>query len=144
MGDITTYPGYNGGGGSTTGACEGAFPASTCYIDPSTLPSLPFVEPNATFPAIPDTSTTTPTRTSYISAPTAPGSQADCAHYTVYIKTENTTDDKSINSCVNIARYFEISLNQFLAWNPSLSSTNCIIKPGLSYYTYASGCTFLV
>jgi hypothetical protein len=143
VGDITTYPGYNGGAGSTTGACDGAFPASTCYLDPSTLPTLPFLEPNATFPALPDAPTTTPTRTSHVPVPTAPGSKAGCASYVEYITTGNTADDQLVNSCVNVARYFGISLDQFLTWNPSLSSTNCVIKTGFAYCAYMSGGKFL-
>ena len=41
---------------------------------------------------------------------------------------------KSINSCDQVLATYEVTMEQFLSWNPSLGSIQpCMLQPGYSY-----------
>lgn len=147
VGDINTYPGYNGAGPITTAPCDVALPAATCYQDVATLPDVPFLAANATFARPSNTSIATASRTvsrtSHIPSPTAPGSKTDCYHYAEYVKTGNATIDLSVNSCFNVARYYGVTVAQLLEWNQSLKAASCALTPRYAYCVYVQGCRSL-
>jgi LysM repeat protein len=143
VGDITTYPSYDGAGSGTTAACDAAFPAATCYQDPATLPSVPFLEANATFARPTSASVTTASRTlsrtTHVPSPTAPGSRTDCLEYARYVTTGDKTMEKAINSCSTVAQYYGVTVDQLLEWNAILKPENCGLLPRYVYCAYVEG-----
>jgi hypothetical protein len=145
VGDITTYIGYDGVSATVTAACDTAFPAASCYQDPATLPSVPFLEPDATFTRPSKASITSATKTvsyaSRVPSPTAPGSRTDCDRYAQYVSTGDEAIDKSVNSCISVASYYEVTVGQLLEWNESLRAENCALLPRYAYCAYIKGGT---
>jgi LysM repeat protein len=143
VGDITTYPGYDGAGSGTTAPCDVAFPAPTCYQDVATLTSVPFLESNATFTRAPSTSINTASRTvsrtTHTPSPTAPGSRKDCLYYAEYIKTGSATTDNSVNSCRGVAQYYGVTVSQLIEWNTSLKAASCVLSPRYAYCAFVRG-----
>jgi LysM repeat protein len=137
VGDITTYTGYDGTSASTTAACDVPFPASTCYQDSATLPTVPFLEANATFARPTKASTSRPTATRSFTteapSPTAPGSRTDCLRYANYFSTGDAAVDTLVNSCASVARYNEVTVAQLLEWNKSLKAASCALLPRYTY-----------
>jgi hypothetical protein len=109
--------------------------------DISTYSSYPTTTPlfTVTTASFPSVNTSIPAATSnpgyiYIPRylPTAPGTLSGCKFYRDY-------DDSmfNLNSCKVIALLYEVTTDNFLAWNPSLDSnmTTCSLQPGYSYCT---------
>jgi hypothetical protein len=73
--------------------------------------------------------------------PTAPSTKADCATYRNYTDTTNiifdTTDTMitMLNSCKYVALAYQVTTDQLMEWNPSLSTnaSTCALQPGYSY-----------
>ncbi|KAF4160012.1 hypothetical protein CNMCM6936_004141 [Aspergillus lentulus] len=110
VGAITTYSGYTVTGGWAT-----------------------ITVPTASFPSI---DTAIPMSTGdpgyiYIPVylPTAPGTLEGCYTY------RNYSDYAELNGCTWIAALYDLTTDQLLEWNPSLSSnlTTCELQPGYSY-----------
>ncbi|KAJ5745917.1 hypothetical protein N7520_011099 [Penicillium odoratum] len=88
---------------------------------------------------------TTTSDPSYIHTPTyypsAPSTLANCTAYRNYTDTTNVflniTDTiiTRLNSCKFIAFAYEVTTDQLVEWNPSLSSnvSICALQPGYSY-----------
>lgn len=110
VGDISSYPGYNVTGPSTT-----------------------FTRPP---PATTRASWALPTTSQF---PRASGTAEDCVDYQNYRSTGimsklgagfNVVD---LNSCVSVASKWNIGVTNLLQWNPSLQEGNCVLQMGLSY-----------
>ncbi|GIC84370.1 uncharacterized protein Aud_000186 [Aspergillus udagawae] len=110
VGAITTYSGYTVTGGWAT-----------------------ITVPTASFPSV---NTAIPTSTGdpgylYVPVylPTAPGTIEGCDKY------QNYSDYGDLSSCTWVAEISELTTDQLLEWNPSLSSnlTTCALQPGYSY-----------
>ncbi|OTB16721.1 carbohydrate-binding module family 50 protein [Daldinia sp. EC12] len=121
VGDINTYSGYPYSTSSMYSLTRSAYVTTT--------PTLPTVVVS-----------TTPIS----SLPTAPGTLANCADYVEYIPVQSVADQSqqpdvplftdSINSCDFATTGFGVSLDDFLLWNPSLSSVDpCRLQKGYSY-----------
>ncbi|KAL4739523.1 hypothetical protein BDV11DRAFT_169938 [Aspergillus similis] len=84
---------------------------------------------SATFPSVTVTMST-PT-TGYVATrsvmPTASGTLSNCTDYRNY----DSAGDR--NNCSYVAFAEAIDLSDFLDWNPSLPSTDCILQAGYSY-----------
>lgn len=65
-------------------------------------------------------------------SPKAPGTLEDCDEYNNAF-TYDWGDLDEVNSCKMWAWFWEIPLQDFLRWNPSLTAENCILEPGKSY-----------
>lgn len=73
--------------------------------------------------------------------PTAPSTLADCATYRNYTDATNLYFDTSdimitrLNSCKFIAKIYQVTTDQLMEWNPSLSTnvSTCALQPGYSY-----------
>ncbi|KAL5342008.1 hypothetical protein BJX70DRAFT_12018 [Aspergillus crustosus] len=104
VGTITSYSGY---------------PVTTPFISIT----------SATFPSVTVTMST-PT-TGYVATssvmPTASGTISNCTDYRNY----NSISD--FNGCSYVAFAEGIELSDFLDWNPSLLSMNCVLEAGYSY-----------
>ncbi|KAL4943095.1 hypothetical protein BDV06DRAFT_234966 [Aspergillus oleicola] len=92
--------------------------------------TMPFISiTSATFPSVTITMST-PT-TGYVATssvmPTASGMLSNCTDYRNYDSTNN------LNNCRYIAFAEGIALSDFLDWNPSLQSTDCVLEAGYSY-----------
>ncbi|PYI36128.1 hypothetical protein BP00DRAFT_474788 [Aspergillus indologenus CBS 114.80] len=111
VGDISTYSGY---------------PITTPWITVAT----------ASFPAVDTSIPTTTSDPGFIYTPTylpnAPGTTTGCASYRNY---DDTT--YNLNSCKYIAFAYGVTIDDLLAWNPSLDTnvTTCALQPGYSYLT---------
>lgn len=129
VGDIATYANYSGYN-PTTGPCATLFAPSSCYTAISTMTLLPFLSADHTFsgPAAPTTTATLPA-----AFPLAPSTRTGCYLYREYLKSSNATTETEINSCAFLIYLFGTSKSDLLAWNPSLSSSNCALAPGLGY-----------
>ncbi|KAK6950779.1 hypothetical protein Daesc_007304 [Daldinia eschscholtzii] len=121
VGDINTYPGYPYSTSSIYSLTRSAYVTTT--------PTLPT--------AVVSTTPISP-------LPTAPGTIANCADYVEYIPVQSVADQTqqpdvplftdSINSCDFATTGFGVSLDDFLSWNPSLSSVDpCRLQKGYSY-----------
>lgn len=108
VGTITTYPGY-----------------------PKTVPRI-IVTP-ATFPSvymgIPTTTSDPGYTATYSYLPTASGTVNNCTEYRNYDTKNN------LNGCSFVVGAYSIDMDDFLAWNPSLSPdmSTCHLQPGYSY-----------
>ncbi|KAL4958979.1 uncharacterized protein BDV14DRAFT_194147 [Aspergillus stella-maris] len=104
VGTITSYSGY-----------------------PVTTPRISIT--SATFPSVTITMST-PT-TGYVATssamPTVSGTLSNCTDYRNYDSVNN------FNDCRYVAFAESIELSDFLDWNPSLPSTDCVLEPGYSY-----------
>jgi LysM domain len=108
VGNIATYSGY---------------PVTSQLI---TVPLATFTSVNTAIP----TSTANPGYTYTTSLlPKASGTLQGCNTYENYNATSGT------NGCSTIASLYDVSTDQLLAWNPSLSSdlSICALQPGFSY-----------
>lgn len=106
VGDITAYPGY-----------------------PTKQPSIVFTRPTTTFP-VPEPTT----------LPHAPGTDSSCRHYVNYFDYSFLVDKlgsipglDEINLCTSITGRYNVYMENFLKWNPSLDSNNCRLQAGYSY-----------
>lgn len=109
VGDISIYSGY---------------PVTTPWITVAT----------ASFPAVDTSIPTAASDPGFIYTPTylptAPGTTTGCKSYVNY---DNTT--YNLNSCRFIAYAYDVTTDNFLAWNPSLDTnlTTCALQSGYSY-----------
>ncbi|GAW18021.1 hypothetical protein ANO14919_074900 [Xylariales sp. No.14919] len=82
--------------------------------------------------------------TPLIPLPTAPGTILDCAEYVEFVPVPPVADQniqpdvpvitESINSCYFALTAFGVSMEDFISWNPSLSSISpCQLQEGYSY-----------
>jgi hypothetical protein len=88
----------------------------------------------------------TPTFNSTVLLPTASGTASDCSLYRNYVPipavidqsqgTDETTLNPYINNCAFYTASYDISMEEFLKWNPSLPPTECSLQPGFSYCIY--------
>jgi hypothetical protein len=85
-----------------------------------------------------------PSVTPIVSVPLAPGTRSNCEAYVEHMPVDPYRDQSEsqdvrlgtehMNSCDFAASAYPISLDDFLAWNPSLASINpCYLQPGYSY-----------
>ncbi|KAF2228098.1 hypothetical protein BDZ85DRAFT_301033 [Elsinoe ampelina] len=85
-----------------------------------------------------------PTRPPYTPLPTAPGTVANCKALVDYFPVVGITDQSQsldpsiatdmINACDFVASGYDVDMEAFLSWNPSLQSvTPCALQPGYSY-----------
>lgn len=95
--------------------------------------NLPITIPPATFESV-DTSIPTPTSDpgyNYVTDrfPMAFGTLSNCAAY------QNEADDAKAGGCDYVAFANQITTDQLMQWNPSLSTnnSNCALKSGYSY-----------
>lgn len=84
-------------------------------------------------------------QSSAVPLPTAIGTIAGCTEYRDFQKVSNIQDAfynpkkqrtyKIVNECDYILTLYDISPNDFFAWNPSLNSTSpsCSLAPGFKY-----------
>lgn len=121
VGDISTYKGY-----PTT---------KPIY----TLPPISYSTTADTLPSAP-----APVITPITSLPHAPGTKADCKEYVEYYPVPSLEEraaaqkafgvSESINGCYHVLASYEISMKDFLAWNPSLRGVEpCMLQKGSSY-----------
>ena len=106
VGNIATYPGY------TTTTPSTVFPKPT--PEPTTVPP-PVVTPP-------------------LSAK-APGTVDGCLHYMNAFDEALAAffDLAVVNSCDVWAAQADVTIEDLLAWNPSLSAANCVLQSGKSY-----------
>ncbi|KAF7558463.1 hypothetical protein G7046_g5707 [Stylonectria norvegica] len=133
VGDIKTYPGY--GPAATKTKCT----ASSCYSPDSMFTPVPF-PPRDWYKFMhpsDNTKTTTKRRFTPKPAPTlAPGSYDSdrCARYKSWLESYNTEFNSMFNSCEGFVEFWDISVEEFKEWNPSMANVvPCIIKKGTSY-----------
>lgn len=126
VGDINTYPGY---------------PYSTTAL--YTLTSATYTTTTQTFSAV------KPSITPLTELPLAPGSLSECESYVDYFPVEAIADQReqpylpivgeSINSCDFATTANEVSLEDFLSWNPSLVGKDpCLLQAGYRYCSLKS------
>ncbi|TLD08606.1 uncharacterized protein PgNI_07373 [Pyricularia grisea] len=103
VGDIQTYPGY-----------------------PVTAPATSFTRP----PAEPE-----PTSTFELPppGPRASGTIEDCFFYEDAWPFEFVAENPGWNSCERWAKYGGVTVEELVAWNPSLEGVECELKSGFSY-----------
>jgi LysM repeat protein len=96
---------------------------------PTSTPATVFPKPTP-----PPTTSYAPIPTPALSA-TAEGTISGCQLYrNAYDESISDVFDLSkINSCKLWAAKTDVSVEDLLAWNPSLSATNCMLQPGKSY-----------
>ncbi|KAG5929743.1 hypothetical protein E4U42_004670 [Claviceps africana] len=105
VGNVETYPGY------TTTA------AATTFTRPQT-PTDFVPSPVQTAPLL----------------PTAAGTIGECFLYeNAFDATSNMKDLSVANACSVWASFAEVTVEQLVEWNPSLSATNCVLQAGKSY-----------
>jgi hypothetical protein len=92
---------------------------------PVTTASYTFTKPAST------TYTPTPIATTALQ-PTASGTISDCKTYQNAFGS-NFANQTYLNGCDSWAVVGNVTIDDLLRWNPSLSSTNCIFEPGYSY-----------
>lgn len=110
VGAITTYPGYQ-----------------------VTVPATSFARPTTT--------TTSITIGPPTLLPAAPGTRTDCVKSRDYYNLTSfdvlgqsyLANDFFPNDCSYMARMYAVTVNQLMAWNPSLNTGNCTFQPGYSY-----------
>lgn len=121
VGDINTYISY---------------PYSTSFL--YTLTSATYSTTTQTL------STVEPIITPRVELPIAPGTSSDCEGYVDYfpvpaIADQSVQPDKVvignfINSCDYATTTYEVSIDDFLSWNPSLASVDpCMLQEGYRY-----------
>ncbi|KAL5360255.1 hypothetical protein BJX96DRAFT_184441 [Aspergillus floccosus] len=114
VGTLTTYSGY---------------PVTTPFI----------VITSATFPSVNTAISTASSHPGYVATtsllPTASGTVSDCTTY------RNYDDKNGLNDCSYIAAAEGVTTDELLAWNPSLSTTNCVFQSGNSYCVYRTNAT---
>ncbi|TLD21139.1 hypothetical protein PspLS_09235 [Pyricularia sp. CBS 133598] len=103
VGDIQTYPGY-----------------------PVTAPATSFTRP----PAAPE-----PTSTFELPppGPRASGTIEGCFFYEDAWPSEFVAENPGWNSCERWAKYGGVTVEELVAWNPSLEGVECELKSGFSY-----------
>lgn len=122
IGDISTYSGYP--------------TVSLRY----TLTSMRFTTTSASALL----SAPAPSLTPIDPLPTAPGMVSNCKRFTDYVTIPNITEQAesldailltpNINSCDYALSAYEVSLDDFLDWNPILANvTPCALQPGYRY-----------
>ncbi|KAF9736405.1 LysM domain-containing protein [Paraphaeosphaeria minitans] len=121
VGDIQTYPGY---------------PVTSRYI---TLTSNTF----ATTTSSAQVKLPLPSRTATSLLPHASGTTENCFAYKNYREIPAIVDQSQgtdlalytsfINSCDYTRSTWSVTLEDLVAWNPSLDKNNCTMKPGFSY-----------
>ncbi|KAG5951736.1 hypothetical protein E4U53_002385 [Claviceps sorghi] len=105
VGNIETYPGH------TTTA------AATTFTRPQT-PTAFVPSPVQTAPLL----------------PTAAGTISNCFLYENAFDAASTLKDLSAaNTCSSWASFADVTVEQLVEWNPSLSATNCVLQAGKSY-----------
>ncbi|KAG6039143.1 hypothetical protein E4U41_003159 [Claviceps citrina] len=105
VGNIETYPGY------TTTA------AATTFTRPSTATSF-----------VPS-----PVQTAALN-PRASGTISDCFVYeNAFDAASRLQNPSAANSCSSWARFANVTVEQLLEWNPSLSASGCALQAGKSY-----------
>jgi hypothetical protein len=135
VGDIATYTSYGGDGGLDSNPCLQTAAPSSCFLNLSSFPTVPYWSLGATVVGDKTISTVHPVVT---------GTPATCYEYEEYISFEflNSTDptiretEAIINSCASVAAWHKIDLDDFLLWKPSLASqnsTSCILLEGYQY-----------
>ena len=121
VGDISTYKGY---------------PTTSQFY---TLPPISYSTTTSSLPSAPP-----PVITPIKHLPMAPGTLEGCEfyveHYPVPSLQEQAASNKvigisnSINSCDHVLATYEVTMEQFLSWNPSLHSIQpCMLQPDYSY-----------
>jgi hypothetical protein len=105
VGNIETYPGY-----------------------PVSMPSTSFTKPPRTTSYTP-----VPVETPPLS-PKAPGSLQDCFSYENSFGPSSEFPDY-VDTCSRRATFAGISVEQLIAWNPSLTWENCVLQEAYSYCT---------
>ncbi|TGO13948.1 hypothetical protein BTUL_0060g00030 [Botrytis tulipae] len=133
VGSISTYTSFQKAT-ITANPCLQASPPSTCFlpIDITLYPSAPYWSEGASVVG---------NKTIKWLDPVASDTIPTCYEYREYhsLNTTNATFleiEKSINECVWVAGIEEITLANFLSWNPSLAAqdpTNCTLSPGYRY-----------
>jgi hypothetical protein len=74
-----------------------------------------------------------------VELPIAPGTSSDCDGYADYFtisaaEAERLGISGSINSCIYATTVYEVTLDDFLSWNPSLASIDpCMLQEGYRY-----------
>ena len=120
-GDISTYTNY----------------PTTSH--PYTLPPIHYTTTTSTFASAPPPSITPITH-----LPIAPGTVDNCKDYVDYVPIPNLAEraqapdvsvlTDNINSCDFALSAYEVSMDDFLSWNPILANvTPCALQPGYSY-----------
>ncbi|KAG6168259.1 hypothetical protein E4U51_002407 [Claviceps purpurea] len=106
VGNVETYPGYT----TTAPATTFTRPASTTDFVPSPIET----------PAL---------------LPRAPGTIDGCFEYENAFDATSKLKDLSVgNACSNWARFANVTVEELVEWNPSLSATgNCVLQAGQSY-----------
>jgi hypothetical protein len=70
----------------------------------------------------------------------APGTIDGCVLYDWgYPDEVITLIDPMMNSCGSWARYAEVTVEDLIAWNPSLDANNCFLKNEYSYCIQRDG-----
>lgn len=105
VGNIETYSGYT----TTTAATTFTRPVTTTDFVPSPVQT----------PAL---------------QPTASGTTSDCfAYENAFDATSRVKDLSAANSCSAWANFANVTVEQLVQWNPSLSASNCVFQAGNSY-----------
>ncbi|UKZ93577.1 uncharacterized protein TrAFT101_008487 [Trichoderma asperellum] len=74
-----------------------------------------------------------PVRTATLQ-PKASGTISDCYEYeNAFDATSKLKNLSAANSCCSWAQYANVTVEQLLEWNPSLSGSNCVLQAGKSY-----------
>ncbi|KAF7884612.1 uncharacterized protein EAF02_004948 [Botrytis sinoallii] len=128
VGNIATYLEY-GGTSTTKNPCSQLDAPASCFV--TTYPTTtPF-----TWPAVGTVTTTAllTNHTSLADLPLAPGTSGSCSQYAEYYQSKS-----NINSCGAIAHFYDITISDVVAWNPSLTYdasniTSCVFLPGYRY-----------
>ncbi|TGO53518.1 hypothetical protein BOTNAR_0293g00080 [Botryotinia narcissicola] len=133
VGSMSTYNSFQKAT-VTANPCPQASPFSTCLlpIDITLYPSAPYWSEGASVVG---------NKTIKWLDPVASDTIPTCYEYREYysLNTTNATFleiEKSISECVWVAGIEEITLANFLSWNPSLAAqdpTNCTLSPGYRY-----------
>lgn len=92
---------------------------------PVTTASYTFTKPAST------TYTPTPIATAALQ-PTAAGTISGCKTYENAFGN-NVDNQTYLNGCAGWAVVADVTVDDLVRWNPSLSSTNCVFEPGYSY-----------
>ncbi|KAH7073207.1 LysM domain-containing protein [Paraphoma chrysanthemicola] len=121
VGDINKYPNYPYSSSAVYTLTKPAYVTTTSVLTP-----------------------TVPSASPYVPLPRAPGTKADCEDYIDYTSVEPFRDQfesenvrlitEEINSCSFAASGYMVSEEDFLNWNPSLTSSKpCYLQKGYSY-----------